>query len=398
VDTLYGLPNGKALKPRPGNPNFETHGPYQHGNGFKTVDDSDGALHLFQANVPPNLRVGTSTGVTLPGVFASEFGCVGMSSFESMSVTLSAEHWSLHTPAMAQRNYPCDNIIEVYWGKQNLDLSGEGPFKRQLYQCLIGQALELKSDIEVRRSTNEFGTVTWQLNEIWPTGGWGSIEYGTPVPGQVIGGRWKPLHHWFESSVFSDVAASCASSDPPKCFIKNDSPVPFSGSVNVALVRFSDGKATSLTTETVSLPAGAGVTHWFCAKSTGGSACTSWADIYRDAGCAKGAVDCILTADVTGKDGVLASNNVVALSTPQSMILPAPTISWTVDASGSFTLKTNAVAVFVTLTTKAQGRFSDNAFLLLPGTKKVQFISFGALDLPTLQSTTRLEHVQLYNH
>ena len=58
---------------------------------------------------------------------------------------------------MSQRNYPCDNIIQVYWGKQNLDLSGETAFKRQLYQCLIGQAIELTADIEVRRSTNEFG-------------------------------------------------------------------------------------------------------------------------------------------------------------------------------------------------------------------------------------------------
>lgn len=30
------------------------------------------------------------------------------------------------------------------------------------------------------------------------TGGWGSIEYGTVThtKGQVLGGRWKPLHHW----------------------------------------------------------------------------------------------------------------------------------------------------------------------------------------------------------
>ena len=49
----------------------------------------------------------------------------------------------------------------------------------------------------------------WQLNEIWPTGGWGSIEYGTPVPGQVIGGRWKPLHHMMAQSAYTDVTAAC---------------------------------------------------------------------------------------------------------------------------------------------------------------------------------------------
>lgn len=36
----------------------------------------------------------------------------------------------------------------------------------------------MKSYIEGKRSLNEFGTLTWQLGEVWPTGGWGSLEYG----------------------------------------------------------------------------------------------------------------------------------------------------------------------------------------------------------------------------
>lgn len=46
------------------------------------------------------------------GVYASEFGCVAMSSFESMSVYLAPDHWTLHTSVMSQRNYPCDNILQ----------------------------------------------------------------------------------------------------------------------------------------------------------------------------------------------------------------------------------------------------------------------------------------------
>eukprot|EP01043_Picozoa_sp_COSAG02_P108731 COSAG02_NODE_44776_length_363_cov_0.666667_1_plen_31_part_10 len=30
--------------------------------------------------------------------------------------------------------------------------------------------------------------IAWQFNEIWPTGGFGSVEYGNPkFAGQVIG-------------------------------------------------------------------------------------------------------------------------------------------------------------------------------------------------------------------
>jgi hypothetical protein len=51
---------------------------------------------------------------------------------------------------------------------------------------------------------------------------------------------------------------------------------------------------------------------------------------------------------------------------------------------------------YVVLTTLAHGRFSDNAFLLLPGNTIVTFVPFAPLDLPTLTSTLRVEHVAQY--
>jgi beta-mannosidase len=42
---------------------------------------------------------------------------------------------------------------------------------------------------------------------VWPTGGWGSLEYG-PAPGftagQVVGGRWKPIHHMYAQHLYRD--------------------------------------------------------------------------------------------------------------------------------------------------------------------------------------------------
>ena len=54
--------------------------------------------------------------------------------------------------------------------------SGEVAFKRQLYQSMVGQLLFLKTEMEGWRSQNVWGTTFWMFNEIWPTGGWGSIE------------------------------------------------------------------------------------------------------------------------------------------------------------------------------------------------------------------------------
>eukprot|EP01043_Picozoa_sp_COSAG02_P078042 COSAG02_NODE_17380_length_1008_cov_1.160616_1_plen_90_part_00 len=66
-----------------------------------------------------------------------------------------------------------DNLISYYFDLNNteVDSVGEEAFKKQLYQCMISQALELKGDIETRRAGNTYGIIVWQFNEIWPTGG-----------------------------------------------------------------------------------------------------------------------------------------------------------------------------------------------------------------------------------
>ena len=42
---------------------------------------------------------------------------------------------------------------------------GEAVFKKQLWQCMMSQALGLKGDIETRRSLNTYGIIVWQFNE-----------------------------------------------------------------------------------------------------------------------------------------------------------------------------------------------------------------------------------------
>ena len=105
--------------------------------------------------------------------------------------------------------------------------------------------------------------------EIWPTGGWGSLEYGTPVKGQVIGGRWKPLHHMMAQSAYTDVTAACGSAritmmdaddkatGPALCYVRNDLPTPFSGVVTVETIQLSSGHVTPLNSVAAKLPAGA---------------------------------------------------------------------------------------------------------------------------------------------
>jgi hypothetical protein len=81
--------------------------------------------------------------------------------------------------------------------------------------------------------------------------------------------------------------------------------------------------------------------------------------------------EAILTAVVTSAHGQVLSDNLIPLTPPSQMELHKARVTYTVgklSATGSvpITLTTDVVAVYVTLTTQANGRFSDNAFLLLP--------------------------------
>ena len=68
-------------------------------------------------------------------------------------------------------SYPCDNFVTAFFGAIDLNETSPEAFRKQLFLCMVAQALEKKGDISVRRSKNHYGSITWQLNEIWPTGG-----------------------------------------------------------------------------------------------------------------------------------------------------------------------------------------------------------------------------------
>jgi hypothetical protein len=65
--------------------------------------------------------------------------------------------------------------------------------KKNMYQIRLSSLL-----LPASLTTLQTGLLIWQLNEIWPTGGWGLLEYGTRSQdgSQIVGGRWKvSVHH-----------------------------------------------------------------------------------------------------------------------------------------------------------------------------------------------------------
>ena len=82
--------------------------------------------------------------------------------------------------------------------------------------------------------------------------------------------------------------------------------------------------------------------------------------------------------------GPIKENTVLTLNT----LLPQVT-----------TTTSTATAIYVWLSTLEQGRFSDNAFVLLPGaTKTVKFLSFDetGISAVALEASLRVEHLGMY--
>jgi hypothetical protein len=415
VDRLTSIPTGKHKLETPDKgPVFETHGPYQHGSGFPSVNGGGGSKVLpFDPDVPIDIDLyqGKKSGIRFANVFASEFGCVVMSSFESMSPTLDPAHWGVHgggppdtctggfnsdckgDNVMAQRNYPCDSVIDAYFSTDAAYYAavGEDAFKRQLFHCMLGQALEMKSNIETRKAQNQIGHIIWQLNEIWPTGGWGSLEYGTPTyPGQVLGGRWKPLHYFYRSSIFTDVSATCGKAGV--CYVRNDGAgIGFEGTVTVTMVSIADGTSEILASKPLDMSPGPAEITWFNISSHGevdGTTHFLMVDVCSD-----------------GEKKEVVSHNIVLQAPPKSIkALPISSglgfaVAEKANADGSIDIHVSTkvpVALYVTLTTAAHGRFSENAFEVLAGSKTVQFIPFGPLDRTSLVTSLRVEDLAMH--
>ena len=301
-----------------------------------------------------------------------------------------------------QRNWPCDDLIWTYFGSASLaalDKVGEAAFKVQLYQCQMAQALVMTQTHSVMRlknwapafpadgrrttaaaSANTFGIITWMLNEIWPTGGYGSLEYGQAAEGSVVGGRWKPLHYLFRRTLFTDQFAACSvahgSWTKLLCGVVNDSPWKFTGVFTLTAVDLRSGQSTTLHSESLAMRAGAGVSEWrdLVLEKALQPPCT------------------VLVAAIVNSSGAVVHENLMPLVSPEKMELVAgANVTASVDGM-VVTVSADSPAMWVVLTTAAHGRFEDNAFLLI-GKRRINFIPFMPGQEDALRRTLRVEHL-----
>ena len=128
-------------------------------------------------------------------------------------------------------------------------------------------------------------------------------------------------------------------------------------------------------------------------------------------GCDKNGTNCVLIIEVAehgfpSGPVTLVSRNILPFVAPKKMTLPtsakvAAVVNDTISSDGervAITLSSNETAMFVVLTTKVPGRFSDNVVMVEAGQSMIlEFISWEgpltAAGLELLKSSLRVEHL-----
>ena len=400
VSRISGKPNGKNLTTYPQHETerkLELHGPYQHGFSiaYPSVNGHDTGRN-YSVDTPPTFNVSHEIGPSYPNHFISEFGISSFSSFESMSSTLSPENWGIHGAdssdtcsvydqnvniclgenVLAERNYACDSHIDAFFGSIDDNEISEHYFKGQLYHCAIANALWLKSQIEILRSTNSFGALIWQLNENWPTGGWGLLEYGAKrgQGGQSIGGRWKPIMHLLRQSLFRDVFVACGRDG--KCYCKNDGLMDFRGKVVIETWSSLTGAIIDNQSLDVSLEGGTSRTgesflttvETLCRRfSNLNVGLTEWFDLNNNV---TDLSDVVLLSLFNSNGSSIIENNVFLWSVPRDIRASYLTAKINiveismVENKVHVILESDQLALYVVVTTKESGTFDQNAFVM----------------------------------
>lgn len=193
-----------------------------------------------------------------------------------------------------------------------------------------------------------------------------------------------------------DVMATCGihgrlkNSTSNACYVSNHGAgTAFTGTVTLtAYEHFGSGEGQVVASRAVSMPAGPGALTWFDAELPPGNTSS-------------------VISTVHDANGVLMSEHMVQLLKPKDMRVPLAKLSFDIapappneDGTIDIAVSSDKVALWVTLTTLAQGRFSDNAFFLPATTRTIQFVPNSRLsaasDYHELKASLRIEDFSMY--
>jgi len=216
-------------------------------------------------------------------------------------------------------------------------------FGNFVYLSQVQQGLAIKTAVTHWRSLKPhcLGTLYWQLNDTWPVCSWSSLDHG---------GTWKLLHHMAKDFYAPVLVSAVPVAGGIDLRAVNDRPGPVTLTVTARAMAM-DGTARNLgqATVTVSPDAAMPVLH-LPADALG--------------------ADEVLDFDWQEAGGTAPGRDIHAPQPWKAYDLKAPKIIHRISAAPggwAIDLTTGNPAFFVALEADRPGRFSHNAFALLPG-------------------------------
>lgn len=219
-------------------------------------------------------------------------------------------------------------------------------FEDFVYLSQIQQALAIKTAVTHWRSLKprNMGTLIWQLNDTWPVCSWASLDHG---------GDWKLMHHMAKDFFADVIVTAVPKGDDILIRAVNDLPEEVTLSTSFSAVQGRNVRALGAE----------GLTVGQNALDIKAMAANELAE------------DEFLVLDWASPQG--SGREVFAPKPYKSFALEDPETKISVAADGEsheITVSATGLSLFTAVEADVAGRFTDNAFDLLPGeTKKIRF-------------------------
>ena len=215
-------------------------------------------------------------------------------------------------------------------------------FGNFVYLSQVQQGLAIKTAVTQWRSLKPHcqGALYWQLNDTWPVCSWSSLDHG---------GNWKLLHHMAKDFFAPVLVSAIPVAGGIDLRAVNDRLVPVDLTV-VAMAARMDGALRQVAQATLTVPPDAAVPALYVPAAALGA-------------------DEILTFTWQSGEETLGSDIFAPKPWKAYDLLPPQIAHQVAQVPGGWqiTLSARSLALFVALEADQPGRFSRNAFALLPG-------------------------------
>jgi beta-mannosidase len=300
--------------------------------------------------------------------FMSEFGFQGFPSYEAIRFVNQSEDISISSTGFLshQKHNQGFELIKEYMQR---DFPVPDQPEDYVYMSQLLQAYGMNKGFEAHRRARPYnmGTLYWQLNDVWPSVSWASLDYL---------GNWKALHYTARKAFENVLISSYVKNDTLQTFIINDELKPQNGKLNIQIFDFNGNELWSVSKEIKVTKNSSEIKHVLDLNSL---------QLDRNS---------VVIVSTFNK-----KSSYFYLARPKDLHLRKASVQKTIMKSEKgFTIELSSASLQkgVFLFTKEKGHFSDNFFDLLPNQKvKIDFetnaSSLKDLKIKTLNEFTQPE-------